>query len=63
IHQSFRILQMFENVFYFIFTPHKRPILFAEIRKKNNGQMIMDNGQLLETSLPLKKKNEKRKRE
>ena len=47
---------MFENVFYFIFTPHKRPILFAEIRKKNNGQ-------LLETSLPLKKKNEKRKRE
>ena len=52
-----------ENKFYFIFTPHKRPILFAEIRKKNNGQMIMDNGQLLETSLPLKKKNEKRKRE
>ena len=54
---------MFENVFYFIFTPHKRPILFAGFRKKNNGQMIMDNGQLLETSLPLKKKNEKRKRE
>ena len=41
----------------------KRPILFADFRKKNNGQMIMDNGQLLETSLPLKKKNEKRKRE
>ena len=33
----------------------KRSILFAGFRKKNNGQMIMDNGQLLEASLPLNK--------
>jgi hypothetical protein len=35
--------------------PNKRSILFAGFRKKNNGQMIMDNGQLLEASLPLNK--------
>ncbi len=35
----------------------------AEIRKKNNGQMIMDNGQLLETSAPIKNENENSKRE
>jgi len=34
---------------------NNRLILFAGFRKKNNGQMIMDNGQLLEASLPLNK--------
>ena len=44
---------------------NKRSILFAETRKKNNGQMSMDDGQLLEALLPSKDKegktNEKRK--
>jgi hypothetical protein len=35
--------------------PNKRSILFVGFRRKNNGQMIMDNGQLLEASLPLNK--------
>ena len=41
---------------------HKRSILFAETRKKNNGQMSMDDGQLLEALLPSKDKEGKKMR-
>ena len=40
----------------------KRPILFADFRKKNNGQMSMDDGQLLEALLPSKDKEGKKMR-
>ena len=41
--------------------PNKRSILFVGFRRKNNGQMIMDNRQLLETTLPLNKEKWEKK--